>query len=317
MSDGIEQNQKDSYCDKQKSPKIITELTQEQIAQLSIYRDKWFKIQTKTIKNDGNCDKEKSQEIITQIYEKRGYNKPKFLWFDSPFAIIKFLKEEQGQDVSDVVSSFSFGNTDASWLGLYQYYQQILNIKFCEEFDLLVELSKTCGWWMAYENYAICSEWPEEINLNENNELHKDMGFALKFQDEEGLYFLNGVNMPKEYVMTPAEEIDCKKALLEENVEVRRELIRKIGIERILMKNEHDIIHSWKDSKGNEYDLVDLGIGRTDGVKGRYLKMTNPSIGVYHVEGVDLKCQTCQGALNWRNGRDATDNNYEEPIILT
>ncbi|WP_213083536.1 hypothetical protein, partial [Escherichia coli] len=28
----------------------------------------------------------------------------------------------------------------------------------------------------------------------------------------------------------------------------------------------------------------------------------NPSVGVWHVEGVHPRCATVQGALNWRNG---------------
>jgi hypothetical protein len=33
----------------------------------------------------------------------------------------------------------------------------------------------------------------------------------------------------------------------------------------------------------------------------RYLKMVNPSIGTFHVEGVDPQCATVEQALNWRN----------------
>jgi len=39
--------------------------------------------------------------------------------------------------------------------------------------------------------------------------------------------------------------------------------------------------------------------------------MRNPSIGIFHVEGVDPSCDTVEKALNYRNGTD------ERPLVLT
>ncbi len=47
--------------------------------------------------------------------------------------------------------------------------------------------------------------------------------------------------------------------------------------------------------------VLDLGDGRTR----PYLKMLNPSIGVWHVEGVAPAVRTVQEALNFRNGLTA------------
>jgi hypothetical protein len=55
---------------------------------------------------------------------------------------------------------------------------------------------------------------------------------------------------------------------------------------------------------------VQLPGGR--GGRGVYLKMLNPSIGVWHLEGVDNACRTVQHAINWRAGNMDEDWTPEE-----
>jgi len=67
------------------------------------------------------------------------------------------------------------------------------------------------------------------------------------------------------------------------------------------------------DTQG-DYQLltVELSSQMTDC---RFLKMNNPSIGVWHVEGVHPTCETVQQAINWRKS-----GNKEEvwnPEVLT
>jgi hypothetical protein len=53
--------------------------------------------------------------------------------------------------------------------------------------------------------------------------------------------------------------------------------------------------------------LLNLGDGRNR----PYLKMINPSIGTYHIEGVHPECKTVKEALIWRNQSEET------PAVLT
>jgi hypothetical protein len=74
----------------------------------------------------------------------------------------------------------------------------------------------------------------------------------------------------------------------ETNVEIRREIVRKIGIEKICKD-----LHAKKIDNKDNYELLLLD-------NRPYLKMLNPSIGVYHIEGVPLECKTVEDALNSR-----------------
>jgi hypothetical protein len=56
--------------------------------------------------------------------------------------------------------------------------------------------------------------------------------------------------------------------------------------------------------------MLDLG----DGQKRPYLKMLNPSIGVFHIEGVPADITTVRQAINWRAGDEREE---WQPEILT
>ena len=89
------------------------------------------------------------------------------------------------------------------------------------------------------------------------------------------------------------------------NAEVRREIVRKIGIERACQQLAAKVV----DRQGELYELLLLDLG--DKRRRPYLKMRNPSLGVYHLEGVHPTCKTVEEALRWRN------NSAAQPVILT
>ena len=123
------------------------------------------------------------------------------------------------------------------------------------------------------------------------------------------LYSLHGVRLPAHWVLTPAHAISPQSVLAEKNVDIRRELIRKIGIESMLTALPHKVL----DTEGN-YQLIRIDF--PDGPQDtRYLKMLNPSINVYHLEGVERECNTVQEAKNWRAARFGKVN--WKPEVLT
>lgn len=164
-------------------------------------------------------------------------------------------------------------------------------------------LAMESGLWLyAYhQDGLICLPNPELKLLN--NRLHCTDGPAFKLPGDE-LYYLNGVWVTKELVMTPAEKLDPHILLKEKNAEVRREIVRKIGIERIVLK-----IGGKSLDKQGDYELLNLDLG--DGRQRPYLKMKNQSIKTWHLEGVPPEIKTVQAALFWRNQTDVT------PEVLT
>jgi hypothetical protein len=162
---------------------------------------------------------------------------------------------------------------------------------------------------LPHRNVCWISERHNVLNRNAQGLLHKDGGAAVAYPDGWEIYALNGIRMSREHVMTPSEHLDPKKVLAESNVEIRRELIRKIGLERFL----EVCPHKQMDTQGN-YAL--LSIELTPELRDtRWLKMLNPSIGVWHVEAVAPECSTVQQAINWRASQK--DGLNWEPEVLT
>ena len=97
-------------------------------------------------------------------------------------------------------------------------------------------------------------------------------------------------------VTTPSDQLTPKQVLGVENAEHRRELIRKVGVERLLKDLPHKIL----DQQGTMYQLLSIQFSE-DLPDARVLKMRNPSIGVWHLERVENDIKTVKQALHWRN----------------
>jgi hypothetical protein len=197
------------------------------------------------------------------------------------------------------------GQFDAPFFSFYDYVDQVLGIKLDPDF---YELIKSVDFGLIYpiEGFCIFSERLEGVSLNSTGVLHCEKGPALRYQDDFEIYALNGVIVPKDLVLTPADKLDPKLIVKERNAEVRKEIVRKIGMERVL-----DHLKSKLVDEIPGYQLVYLDIDKE--TQRPYLKMKNPSTGVWHVEGVPPGTKSCREALAWRNGLDL----YVPPVVLT
>jgi hypothetical protein len=198
--------------------------------------------------------------------------------------------------VGDSVRASVYGQHDAYWLGFYDFFNQTLNLKKeTKKLEGLWILALSTGWTLPLNNICFSSERHNICTLKNGN-IHNDNGPAIKYPDGFAIWALNGVRVNKEIVETPAEKLDTKLIIKEKNAEVRREIVRKIGVERMCQKLNTETL-----DKMGDYELLKLKIPemRQPAI---YLKMRNPSIGVYHLEGVPPEITTCQEALNWRIG---------------
>lgn len=162
-----------------------------------------------------------------------------------------------------------------------------------------------CGLgFLVFYNEVIYAVPIPELTINSRDVLHKDLGPAVVWSDGAKEYCLNGVQVPQEVAETPAEQLSPGIILQEKNAEIRREIVSKIGIEEVIASLGCTVM----DTKG-DYELVLLNM---QGDRKRpYLRMRNPSIGVYHLEGVPPDIKTVEEALVWRN------QTKEEPVIVT
>ena len=183
----------------------------------------------------------------------------------------------------------------------YEFFKNEFNIQYNEEYDILLKCAEY-GMVFPLDKLCIVCQPFTEIYRNKNG-LHNEHGPALSYNGKFEIYALNGVSMNEKYIK---EEVTGDMIFGEKNVDVRRELLRRVGIERAM----EGLPHKTLEKKGN-YELFSIDL--SDEIKNaKYLKMLNPSIGVYHIEGVEPSINTIEEALKWRN-----QNLFVDADILT
>lgn len=138
----------------------------------------------------------------------------------------------------------------------------------------------------------------DEVHKDNMGNLHHDSEPAV-VSGEDKFYFLHGMyldNSLKHWLIRTAEELDAQEVLAIPNVDLRREMIRKKGIEQLL----DSLFSRTLDTQG-DYSLHAVMLGRDINSACNFLKMLNPSIGVWHMEGVPNNIRTVREALLWRN----------------
>lgn len=203
---------------------------------------------------------------------------------------------------------------ESYWVGTYDF---ILNELLPERKDEFSVFNTKCiGFYkntfliIPFNGICFISERPTLIktikSTNDRRVLHCDGGPCMTFKDGYEFHALNGIRVSKEIAETPSHLLDSNIVLKENNADVRREIVRKIGTEKLCNDLNAKCIDKSPDGM---YELLMLDL--KDGRMRPYLKMINPSIGVYHIEGVHPDCTTVESALMFRNGTS------QKPIKLT
>jgi hypothetical protein len=217
------------------------------------------------------------------------------------------VESQVRSQVRNFVYPYIDGHFWSGYFSIYDYCNKELNIKFKNQklWEMYLECSKL-GLVYPFEYFVVISEKPTEIHFNKNKVLHNEKGMSVKYADGFGVYSLNGVMVSKEIVETKAEDLDSNLVLKETNVEVRREIIRKIGVERLIQKLNCKSLDKWSDGI---YELLEIPLSNNE--RRVYLKMRNPSIGIWHIEAVPPEIKTIKEALFFRNSTN------EHPTFLT
>jgi len=181
----------------------------------------------------------------------------------------------------------------ASWFSFYNFTNEVLGIKFrCQKKYDWFQKTSEMGLIYPLENICVICDRPSEIHI-ENGRFHNETGMSIKYTDGWGCYSLNGIPMKEEYVLTPPDKIKIDTVINEENIDARRELIRKVGVDKLA--GSGTIV-----DEGGFYKLIDMSkVIQID--KALYLLMKNPSVkDTFHLEGVSNECKTVSDALHYR-----------------
>lgn len=274
---------------------MIESLTKEQEGLMEVYKKKWVDIGLSTVP----FTTEEAKVIMEDFY-KHILNipfPPDFIVVDSPMEAWKKvceLKLLPGEDTS-FIFPYLDGHLSAGFFSMYDYMKEVVGVTgYTNLWEVYFNTTKL-GITYTFDDLCIVSRKPVSISMAKEV-LHNTEGPSVRYADGFEIYSLNGIKVTKEIVMTPAEMLNVDMILKEKNAERRREIIRKIGIERVLEKLHAAIVDEW-----NGYTLLDMPNIEGMVSKAKWIKMQNPSLpGVYHIEGVPYEMKTCQEALAWR-----------------
>jgi len=217
-------------------------------------------------------------------------------WLSAPVYVLeRLIRQELQQHSMYNHQLFLVGNHDAAW---YHTYKDS-SAGFPMDYWAFV---KAASWCIPLPNVWFMSERPTIIRV-EDQRIHSYTGPAVLYRDGFAVYAFRSIRVPPAYT-DPA--LAPHMVLHERNAELRRELVKKIGVKRLVEGLVAEPIDKW-----NDYELLKINVPgmRTQAV---YLKMINPSTGDTHIEGVNPSVKTCKEALQWRLGGIEWD-----PDILT
>lgn len=224
--------------------KKITKLNNDQVNQLSVYRDKWLSIGLST----EPLNFEKAKAAISLAYKLAGLRVPtRFEVADSPIDAVRVIQSiDSTQTSMNILNSTIYSCHDASWLGFYEYFRDVCDIKETNKLNGLIELAKHCGWVNVYDNLVVLQQRPTMILRDDQNRLHCDHGPAIMYRDGFSIYSWHGVRIPAEWIENK-ESLTPEIALNWENIEQRRCACEIIGWNKILEKLQSKVIDQDED----------------------------------------------------------------------
>jgi hypothetical protein len=198
------------------------------------------------------------------------------------------------------------GNHCSAWVSFLSFFKDIAKLDLdYSKYIHYENLCKHSGPRYMHKEFCIISDRPKTLLVNSRNQPHNFDGPFCEWRDGSKLFSFNGVMVPAYLAYKKREEFKKEDIVNETNADIRREIIRKIGIEKTieLLGSKTSDKKTIKLESGQEllYELILVDVG--DKINRPYLKMENPSMkGVFHIEGVHPDSKTIDEALSFRNG---------------
>lgn len=280
---------------------MITELTEAQKNAMPKYAEKWINIGIDTEDTDRETAIEAVNTIYNQWKDVANIDEPQqYVFVDSPLAAIKYVKDNlnagESCSIGDIMSMFNYGSQEAGWLSSYDFFESELGLDLkTDQGDIIapfLKLSKACGWWTVYNNVAVFSRKPIEINFV-NGLLHNDNGPSVLYKDGFATYSINGHHVTEQIVMRP-HTLTIDQINSEINSDIQSIMIERFGWVRFIEETNAVLV----DSRKNEVENTLEALYNTNEF-GMRLVVTCPTGRVF-VKGIPANgINKCEEAQRW------------------
>ncbi len=192
------------------------------------------------------------------------------------------------------------GNFWSAWPAFITFFRYVAKLKIdYTKWDYYEKACEHSSFRYMHEEFCIVSDRPTRLEVDSQNRPHRFDGAYMEWADGSGLYAIHGVRVPAWICETSKEDFTKEMILSETNVDNRRCIIQKIGIEKTIELIGAKTVDSYKSKVGGKYELINVDWDN----KGErpYLKMRSKSIDAWHIEGVKPGTKTVKEALMYRN----------------
>ncbi len=152
------------------------------------------------------------------------------------------------------IANARIGQYDASRCAIVDYCSDVLGFKHgVGELFNLMELVQNVGWCVTHDDTCWVSDRPVQIYRDVEGRVHNEYGAAIAYPDGWSIFAINGIRVPR-YVVERPSEISVDRIDDESNVEVRRVMLEKFGIERYVRDSGATLVSSCP----NDHPLIGL-----------------------------------------------------------
>ena len=272
---------------------MLEKLTDEQVAAMDIYRDRWIEKGTSTEQSNEE-DFRACFEAVKSLCLEGDESLDNYVVCDSPSGIIKM-----GANKQRVLSESSYGQWEASWLSYYTFFRDECGIKIDEKINHFLLLAEhTCWVYIDQKTSTVYfSRKPVEVHM-ENGLLHNESGPSVLFADGFALWSIEGHAVTEQIVMSP-ETLTIKQIHSESNADIQSIMVNRFGWGRYVEETDCKLL----DSRHNDIENTVEALYDTKRF-GLRLFCTCPTGRVF-VKGVnkeEVTSNTCEAAQNWLSG---------------
>lgn len=201
--------------------------------------------------------------------------------------------------ISNFINISIYGHHEAGWLAFYDYMLNVMGIQECSKLEGLMEIAKSCGWWIPMQDIAVMQDRCKEIHFDAQERLHNEDGPAISYADGFCIYSIGGNIVDEQIVMRP-ETQTVEQINKETNEEIRRIRINRFGWDNYLQQSGATVLEVAMDCEGYKQSLMKTSNNMT------VLCVACPSTGrVYSLE-VASEITTCQAAQDYLAGFDVS-----------
>jgi hypothetical protein len=239
---------------------MIDQLTEAQTRMMPHYVDKWITVGMSTERVDPN----RARAAVAAMYENAGLKPPgEILFAAGPQAGFDLYMSLGGSSISNFLGGIMFGQHEAHWLSLYDYFKTEVGVKNLDPVLPLIEVAKSCGWVYCAQHTAIVMDRAVHVRMDEQDRLHSETGPAILYPDGFEVWVWHGVRVPAEWIRDKS--LTSSQALAVANMEQRRAACEILGWANILRELDARIIDQDEDPQIGtllEVALPDLGTER-------------------------------------------------------